>query len=88
LRQERNNIFAGVDWILVFFYIVLVGFGWLNIYAAIVEENNFEILDFSKRYGKQLIWIGLCFPLIILILFFNSKFYEKYASIFYVISFW
>ena len=86
MRQERNNIFAGVDWILVFFYIVLVGFGWLNIYAAIVEENNFEILDFSKRYGKQLIWIGLCIPLIILILFFNSKFYEKYASIFYVIS--
>lgn len=86
MRQERNNIFAGIDWILVFLYIALVGFGWINIYAASKTENQIEILDFSTRFGKQLIWISLSVPLIILILFFNSKFYEKYASIFYMIS--
>ncbi len=86
MRQERNNIFAGIDWILVFVYVTLVGFGWLNIFAASKTEDNFEVLDFSTKYGKQLIWIGLSIPLVIIILFFNSKFYEQFASIFYLIS--
>lgn len=85
MRAERNNIFLGIDWTLVFVYILLVGFGWMNIYAASSDSNS-EIFDFSTKYGKQLIWIILSIPLIIITLFFNSKFYEKFASIFYVIS--
>ncbi|PQJ82857.1 rod shape-determining protein RodA [Polaribacter glomeratus] len=86
MRQEKNNIFAGIDWILVFLYIALVGFGWLNIYAASKTEKNHEILDFSTKYGKQILWISFSIPLIVIILFFNSKFYEKFASILYLIS--
>ena len=44
------------------------------------------LFDFSARYGKQIIWIALCLPIVIIILFFNSKFYEQFASIFYFIS--
>ena len=86
MRTEKNNIFLGIDWTLVILYIVLVGFGWMNIYAASTTDENSEIFDFTTRYGKQLLWIILSIPLIILILFFNSKFYEKYASILYLIS--
>lgn len=86
MRQERNNIFAGVDWILVFIYIVLIGFGWINIFAASKTEADIEMLGFSTKYGKQLVFICFTIPLIVLILFFNAKFYEKYASIFYIIS--
>lgn len=86
MRQERNNIFAGIDWILVFLYLGLIGFGWINIYAASKTEDNHQLLDLTTKYGKQLIWIFLCLPLAITILFFNSKFYEKYASILYLIS--
>lgn len=86
MRVEKNNIFYGIDWILVILYIALVGFGWVNIYAATTTDNNTGVLDFSTRYGKQLLWIVLCIPLIIFILFFNSKFYEKFASILYLIG--
>ena len=86
MRQERNNIFAQIDWLLVFLFFTLVGFGWMNIYAASNSSNDTELLSFSTKYGKQLIFICLTIPLIILILFFNSKFYERFASIFYVIS--
>lgn len=86
MRQERNNIFENIDWVLVFLFITLVGFGWLNIYAASKTEEDVELLSFSTKYGKQLIFICCTIPLIIIILFFNSKFYEKYASIFYIIS--
>lgn len=86
MRAERNNIFYGIDWPIIFIYIVLVGFGWINIYAASSDTTDAEAFNFSTKYGKQLIWIVLSVPLIIIILFFNSKFYEKFASIFYVIS--
>ena len=86
MRQEKNNIFAGIDWLLVFIYMILVSFGWLNIFAASKAEEDFELFNFSTKYGKQFIFICLTIPLIIIILFFNSKFYEKFASILYLIS--
>ncbi|WP_233900217.1 rod shape-determining protein RodA [Tenacibaculum piscium] len=86
MRQERNNIFEGIDWLLVLLYVVLVGFGWMNIYASSSTEDSRAIFDFSTKYGKQFIFIGLSIPLIILILFFNSKFYERFASVLYVLS--
>lgn len=86
MRQEQNNIFAEIDWILVFLFTILVGFGWMNIYAASKTEENQLILDFSTKYGKQILWILLSIPLIVIILFFNSKFYERYSSILYIIS--
>ena len=86
MRKEQNNIFANIDWILVFLYIILVAFGWLNIYAASSTEETRATFDFSARYGKQVIWIILSIPIIILILFFNAKFYEKFSSILYLIS--
>lgn len=86
MRAEKDNIFYGIDWILVLLYITLIGFGWMNIYATTTTDANSELLDFSTRYGKQLLWIILCVPLIVLILFFNSKFYQKFASILYLIG--
>ncbi|MDO6813618.1 rod shape-determining protein RodA [Tenacibaculum soleae] len=86
MRQERNNIFEGIDWLLVLLYILLVGFGWMNIYASSSTDETRAVFDFSTKYGKQLIFIALTIPLIILILFFNSKFYEQFASVLYIIS--
>lgn len=71
---------------LVFIYIILVGFGWMNIYASSSTDDTREIFDFSTKYGKQLIFICLTVPVIILILFFNSKFYEQFASVLYIFS--
>lgn len=85
MRQERTNIFYGVDWFIVLIYALLVGFGWMNIYAASFTEEETSILNFSTRYGKQLIWIILSIPIIIFTLFISGKFYERFASIFYLI---
>jgi rod shape determining protein RodA len=86
MRTKRTNIFYGVDLTLVLLYLFLVAFGWMNIYAASVTEHAHEILDFGTKYGKQLLWIFLSFVLIVIILFFDAKTYEKFASILYIFS--
>ena len=80
------NIFHGIDWVLVLFYFMLVFIGWINIYSATFTDDEYELINFSTEYGKQLVWIGLSIPLIILILLFDAKWYEKFGSIIYVIS--
>ena len=85
MRSRKDNIFHGIDWILVLFYFIFIFLGWINIYAATISENDFDLLNFTTEYGKQLIWIGLSIPIILLILMFEAKFYEKYASIIYII---
>ena len=83
MRSRKDNIFHGIDWILVLFYFVFIFLGWINIYAATISENQFDLLNFTTEYGKQLIWIGFSIPIILLILMFEAKFYEKYAPIIY-----
>lgn len=84
MQREKNNIIAGVDFWLVLLFALLVFIGWINIYAASTSEIHYEIFDFSARYGKQLIWIVLSIPLIIIVLFIETRFYERFSSLFYL----
>jgi len=74
-QSVKNNI----DWISVFIYIALVTLGWLNIYSS-------SLLSTDGTYQKQLIFIGCTIPLIFVVLFVDGKFYEKYASIIFVVA--
>jgi len=67
-------------------YLIFIFLGWLSIYAATFSEIEYEIFDFSAKYGKQFIWILLSFILIIIILAIDKKFYEQFSGVFYVIS--
>ncbi|WP_456378148.1 rod shape-determining protein RodA [Lutibacter sp.] len=86
MRSRKRNIFYGIDWVLILLYLILIFLGWINIYSATNTDTNINLINFSTEYGKQLVWIGLSFPIILLILLFEAKFYEKFASIIYLIS--
>lgn len=83
---KRDNIVANIDWVTVVLYVILVFMGWINIYAAVFNENHSSILDFTQRYGLQLIWIGLAFLLALLIFMVDLKFYPFFAYIIYGIT--
>ena len=82
MREERN-IFKNLDWITIGLFALLVFMGWLNIYAAVFNEDQPSILDTTQKYGKQLIWIGGSVFLIIVILFTDGIIYEKLAYVIY-----
>ena len=83
LSRNRNLNF---DWITIILFMLLVGFGWLNILSASLSGEVTSYLDFSQPYGKQLIFIIFSFVLIILIFSLEAKFYERFASIIYLVS--
>ncbi len=68
-----------IDWPVILVYILLVVFGWINIYAAVYNEEHRSILDFSQRYGKQLLWISISLLLIVIIFILDAKIFEYLA---------
>ena len=77
--RRYGNIFANVDWVTILLYLVLVFIGWINIYAAVYNEDHHSIFDISQRYGQQLMWIGLALILAFIILLFEGQFFTSFA---------
>jgi len=80
----RENFWKKVDWPTVILYLVLVIYGWLSIYSASGSSENSSIFDFSQRYGKQLLWIGMALFLAFIILLVDAKFFSSFAYGFYL----
>lgn len=72
-----------MDWITFFLYLLLVGMGWLTIFAVGYNGEGTEIFDLSTNHGKQIMWIGVSLFLAFLILVIDSKFYITFAYAFY-----
>lgn len=85
MLRETHKHFK-FDWITILLFLLLVGFGYLNILSASHTGDTIDYFNFSQPYGKQLIFICLTFGLIILILSIEAKFYERFSSIIYIIS--
>ncbi|WP_431137336.1 rod shape-determining protein RodA [Psychroserpens mesophilus] len=85
MNRENHRGFK-FDWVIIVLFLLLVFFGWLNIMSAshVGEIENY--FDMSQLYGKQLVFLGLTFVLIILILSIEAKFYERFASIIYIVA--
>lgn len=85
MYRENQRRFQ-FDWIIILLYVLLVAFGYLNILSASHVGEITNYFDTSQLYGKQLIFMGLSLILIILILSLEAKFYERFASIIYLIA--
>ena len=84
MRSVSRNV--KFDWLTILLFAALVIVGWINIYSASLSDIGGVFVDFDQIYFKQIIWIGLSIILIIFILALDSKFYERFASIIYLIS--
>jgi rod shape determining protein RodA len=85
LREHEHKLFYGVDKIIILIYVLLVFMGWLNIYAAVYNEDHQNIFDTTQKYGMQLIWICSAFFIAILILIIDAGFYTIFAYVFYAV---
>ena len=78
------NKFLRFDWYALTLYLMLVGIGLVNIYSAVYDANNTAIA--AGFMQKQLISLGIGLVLIFLFQFIDIKFFERYASILFLVS--
>ncbi len=82
-NRNRN---LKLDWISILLFVLLVGFGYINILSASASGEITSYFDMSQPYGKQLVFILLTFVIIVVVLAIEAKFYERFASLIYVVS--
>src|SRR3954465_6491188 len=83
MARNENSVFYVVDRLTLITYVLLVFMGWLNIYAAVYDEDHQNIFDSTQKYGKQLIWIGGAAIIAFSILLIDANFYTAFAYFFY-----
>ncbi len=74
-----------IDWLTVILYILIVLFGAINIYSANSGVDEALRLDFSKEYGKQVLFIGISAIIVFLILLTDYKFFNFSAYGIYIV---
>lgn len=80
---RQNNLLASLDWRTIGMALVLVLFGWMNVYAAGYTFETSSIFDFSNRAGKQFVWICGAGVLATLICLINYRLWSTFAYIGY-----
>ncbi|MBX2894950.1 MAG: rod shape-determining protein RodA [Cyclobacteriaceae bacterium] len=84
--SREVDISGKLDWISVLLYILMVGMGWFNIFAAVYDETaNQSIFDLSLNSGRQLMFIAASVIIILAIIIIDMRFYETFAYVFYAV---
>ena len=85
--NSREDILSNkMDWVTVALYVAIVFLGWLNIYAVTYDpESDLSIFNLTINSGRQLIFIGGAFVIIMAILIVDMRFYETFAYIMYAV---
>ena len=81
--RRAKEIFGNVDWMSVSLYILLIFFGWVNIYASQYNDDQTLLFDLSQRYSKQLLFIAVSLFVAFIILIIDWKFFEAFSYILY-----
>ncbi len=84
--RNRGGTFTNIDWPLFLLFTLLVFLGWGNIYAAVYNEEANSIFDMTQKYGKQLLWIGTAYVLVLLIMISDSRLFETLAYPIFILS--
>lgn len=70
---------ASIDWIAFSLYLSLVFIGWFMVYSAEYADVAEGVLFMDTPYGRQLIFIGIAFSLLLLTLNIDWKFWRNFA---------
>lgn len=83
MRRE-DNISGSLDWPTIGLYLAAITLGWLNIFAAVYdEEASQSIFDLTLNSGRQLLFIAVCGVIIMGVVVIDMRFYEAFAYVFY-----
>ncbi len=74
-----------IDWLTLTLYVLILLFGWLNIYAACYDEAHTAIFDLQTQHGKELLWIGISTVIALTISMIKPKLIASISYVLYLV---
>ena len=84
-HERKKSLWQTIDWITILFYLLLITAGWFSICGASYEFENTSFFDPSGRPGTQLVWIGVSFVAIFVVMMLESDFFESLSYLLYAL---
>tara|TARA_B110000116_G_scaffold269749_1_gene286327 strand:+ start:196 stop:1461 length:1266 start_codon:yes stop_codon:yes gene_type:complete len=82
--RDAQKIFGQIDGFTILLYLLLVFFGWINIYASEYNDDAIQSLfDLSSKSGRQLLFIGVSMLTGFVILIIDWRFFDSLSFLFY-----
>ncbi|MGY8987069.1 MAG: rod shape-determining protein RodA [Flavobacteriales bacterium] len=82
--RDAQKIFGQIDGFTILLYLLLVFFGWINIYASEYNDDVMQSLfDLSSKSGRQLLFIGISMLAGFFILIIDWRFFDSLSFLFY-----
>ena len=81
--KRSINIWKGIDKTSIVLFLLLIIIGWINIYAAVFNEEHSGLFDMTQRYGKQFIWIVASLVIAVFIVIIDNRFYFFFSWFIY-----
>ena len=89
MNQQKPNILKGIDWSLIWIFLLLTGIGLTAIFAATYHEGDAIVqsfIGFKTDYSKQFYFFIIGTVIGFFILLTDSKFFPATANVWYVVS--
>jgi rod shape determining protein RodA len=86
MNQHSPEISKGIDWLLVWLFIILTGVGIMSIFAATYHEGDNVLqgfLSLKTDYSRQTLYFGIASVVAVFILLTDSKFFTATANLWY-----
>ena len=84
--RANEKITQDLDWPLFVCYILLVTMGLMTVYSTAFDPEHPNFFDFSQKYGKQVMWVGVSLFLGLLVFLIDSSIYRKFAVPIYLFT--
>jgi rod shape determining protein RodA len=82
--RKQEYIGESADWLTIVLYLLLITMGWLNIYAAVYDDQaGVSIFNLSLNSGKQLLWMGTALVMAVFIMVIDFRFFNNVSYIIY-----
>lgn len=86
LPLMNNKLLIHLDWWAILGYLLLIGFGLVNIYSNAYSGSSISLFDTSNIIGKQLLFFILCLIIWLPVLYLNPILFEHLAFTIFAIS--
>lgn len=84
--RKGESLVAHFDWALFSVYMLLLIMGVATVYSTAYDEDHPNLFDFSQKYGKQVIWLGVSLFLGLMVFLIDSDIYRKFCVPIYLFT--